>query len=496
MNVLHLVAPVVLSAMTVFGALTAAPGFPDSLLVEGGAVLDSTDSVQRADSLKNALPDTFTPPMLGASLRYGVDTTISPCVDFYQYVNGDWRAKTKLGKLAEGASKRVEFFADMDRRTRLRLQTLLDSASTVAATTIDPTLRVLGTFYRSCLTADSLERFPGALARSKTSKTPVKDSTRAEQCVQRTRQKLGGALGQAFAQDLVGTSQARPRMEALLEALRAAAIKLVQGNPWMTAAEKDVARDRLQKLKLRVGIPEQRVDYSSLALTNDYKENKNAIANFGTRRMVNAIGGNLREQWKAGLLIPNAFYMGWEHAIEIPAVMFMPPFFDANAEDALNFAGVGFIIGHEIFHSVAAQLWTLEHPQLQENIEKFKQLNSELGEVDGWGTNGKRTFSEDIADYGGLLVAYDAWKATLKKSKTSVAPLIDGYTPDQRFLLGVGRVWRAKWQAGGAYNADVHAAPFARVNGVMMNVPQFANAFGCKEGDPMVRPAEKRPVIW
>ena len=496
MNVLHVVAPVALSALTVVGALTAAPGFLDSRVAGGGAVMDSTDSALRADSLKHAPSDTFTPPMLGPSLRYGVDTMISPCVDFYQYVNGDWRAKTKLGTLAKGESKWVDVFSDLDRRIRLHIQALLDSASAVAATTTDPTLRVLGTFYGRCLVADSLERFPGARARAQTTKTPVKDSTRAEQCVQRTRQTLGGALGQAFAQDLLGTSQAKPRMEALLEALRAAAIELVQGNRWMTAAEKDVARDRLLKLKLRVGIPAQRVDYAPLVLTNDYRENKKTIANFGTQRMVNAIGGDIREQWKAGLLIPNAFYMGWEHAIEIPAVMFMPPFFDANAEDALNFAGVGFIIGHEIFHSVAAQLWTLEHPQLQENIEKFKQLNSELGEVDGWGTNGKRTFSEDIADYGGLLVAYDAWKATLKKSKTSVAPLIDGYTPDQRFLLGVGRVWRAKWQAGGAYNADVHAAPFARVNGVMMNVPQFAKAFGCKEGDPMVRPAGKRPVIW
>ncbi len=476
--------------MTVLGALTGAPGFFDRESVNPSVVADSTDSSKAADSIKAAQPDTFTPPMLGPSLRYGVDTTISPCVDFYQYVNGDWRAKTKLGNVAVNQTKQVEIFRDTYRRTRLRLRSILDSAHSIAITTTDPALKVLGMFYGSCLTADSLER---NLLRRAWSKTPIPDSTRADQCTQRTLTMLGGALGQTFANDLLA-SHAMERMEALLEALRTTAIDQVSANPWMNSDEKRWALDRLQKLQLRVGMPKKMVDYTPLVLTTNYKQNKIAVANFDNRQWVNAIGGDVRAKWKASLLTPNAFYMSGDHAIEIPAVMFMPPFFDVHAEDALNFAGIGFVIGHEIFHSIAGQLSAIVNPEMSTNIERFKQLNSELGTVDGWNTDGKRTFKEDIADYGGLLVSYAAWQATLKKNGTPAAPMVDSYTPDQRFLVGLARVWRAKWQGG--FNWDVHAAPFARVNAMMLNSPQFAKAFGCKDGDPMVRPIGKKVVIW
>ncbi len=483
MSASHLVAQIALSVMTLFGALTAPSSVSDPVATH--AVL--TDSTKPSDSMSNVQPDTFTPPLLGSSLRYGVDTTTSPCVDFYQYVNGDWRAKTKLGKPIAGQTKRVEIFGDAYRRTRLRLRDILDSAHAIATTT-DPTLKVLGTFYGSCLAADSLERVVRTV-----SKTPIPDSTRADQCVQRTLMNLGGALGQAFATDLLA-SHALERMEILLEALRTAALDQVSANPWMTANEKGWALERLHKLQLRVGIPKEMVDYTPLVLSNDYKANKIAVANFNNRQWVNAIGGDVRARWKASLLTPNAFYMGGDHAIEIPAVMFMPPFFDVNAEDALNFAGIGLIIGHEIFHSIAAQLPTIVNPEMHTNIEQFKQLNSALGTLDEWNTDGKRTFSEDVADYGGLLVSYAAWQATLKKNKKPAAPLVDGYTPDQRYFIGLARVWRSKWDRG--FNNDVHAAPFARVNAIVLNAPPFAKAFGCKDGDPMVRPNDKKVVIW
>ncbi len=491
MSLLHLVAPAALSVMTVFGALTGAPGFFDRELVHPFVITDSTDSAKTADSVKAAQPDTFTPPMLGPSLRYGVDTTVSPCVDFFQYVNGDWRAKTKLGKMDSARIKRVEIFGDAYRRTRLRLRDILDSAHTITSTTTDPTLKVLGMFYGSCLTADSLE--PNLLQRAQSKKTPIPDSTRADQCVQRTIATLGGALGQAFASDLLA-SHAMERMEALLEALRTATINQVSANPWMNSDEKRWAQERLQNLHLRVGMPKEMMDYSPLVLTSNYKQNKIAVANFNNRQWVNAIGGDVRAQWKASLLTPNAFYMGGDHAIEIPAVMFMPPFFDVHAEDALNFAGIGLIIGHEIFHSIATQLPTIANPEMKTNIEHFKQLNSAFGTIDGWNTDGKRTFNEDIADYGGLLVSYAAWQATLKKNKKPAAPLVDGYTPDQRYFISLARVWRSKWDRG--FNNDVHAAPFARVNAMVLNAPPFAKAFGCKEGDPMVRPGDKKVVIW
>ncbi len=493
MSVLNILAPLVLSSFTIFGALTSNATPLSRITITISAVQNPTDSTKVPDSITTVLPDTFTPPFLGQSLRYGVDTTVSPCVDFYQYVNGDWRAKTKLDLTQPTDNVNVSIFRDTERRTQLRLQNLLDSARTLSPTTNDATLKVLGAFYSSCLTADSLERVPKTINRSK---TPLRDSTRAEQCVQRTITTLSTALGQAFAKDLFA-SHAVTQMQELLEAVRTATIERLKRNKWMTPDERAFAIERLEKLQLRVGMHKEVIDYSSLTLTNDYLKNKTAVANFNNQRWVNSIGTNIGEQWRATLLTPNAFYlggMGGEHAIEVPAAMFMPPFFDPKADDALNFAGIGLVIAHEIFHSIAPQLPKIKNSEMQANVEKFKALNSELGMLDGWTTDGNRTFIEDIADLGGVLVAYDAWKATLKKKGKPAPALLDGYTPDQRFFIGTGLVWRGKWKMKNM--GGTHAAPFARVHLMIKNSPQFAKAFGCKEGDAMVPPAQKRVIIW
>lgn len=431
--------------------------------------------------------DTVTQPMLGPSIRYGVDTTVAPCEDFYLYANGDWRNKTKI--ISEsGAPKRVEFFSDTYKRTQKRLQTMLDSAWSVASTTKDPTIKMVGTFYGSCLTTDSLDLQPRYI-----SSKPIPDSTRAQQCLTRSLNNVGGGVGQMFAQELLVTN-AMSRMERLLESLRVSVIARIDKNPWMSVAEKKRAHERLEKLHLRVGMPKEAVDYSDLVLSSsDYKGNKQAIKKFNNKKWANSIGENDREKWKASLLVPNAFYMPGDHAIEIPAVMFMPPFFDVNAEDAANYAGIGMVIGHEIFHSIAVNLSSLENPEMKKQVERLKAFNSTLGILDGWNTDGKRTFSEDVADLGGVIVSYNAWKSSIKNNKAANA-VVDGYTPDQRYFLALAQVWRAKWTSGA--NGDVHAAPFARVHSMVMNMPEFVKAFGCKENDRMVVSADQKAIIW
>ncbi len=454
------------------------------------AAIHSPANIASIDTV--AALDTVTPPLFGTSLRYGVDTTASPCSDFYQYVNGDWRARTIFGSTTVTPAKNVDVFTDNYRRTRQRLQVILDSARAIAATTKDPTLKVLGIFYESCLTADSIE---GRSIRRVRTTTPIPDSTRADQCVQRTVTNLGGALGQAFAQDLL-VSNAMDRMQQLLDAIRAAVIQRIDNNRWMTALEKSITHERLEKLHLRVGMPTEKVDYQSLVLSpTAYMQNRTAIATFDNQQWVSGIGGNVREQWKSSLLTVNAFYRPGDHAIEVPAVMFIPPFFDATGENALNFAGIGMVIGHEIFHSITAQLSTLESPDMKAQIKQFKMFQSTLGTLDGWGTDGTRTFGEDVADLGGVLATYDAWKATTKARKKPPTALIDGYTSEQRFFIGVGRIWRAKWRRP-SFGQDAHAAPFARVNAMVMQMPEFAKAFGCRDGDPMVLSTDKRASIW
>lgn len=449
--------------------------------------LAASDTAASSDTAATKV-DTVTQPMLGASIRYGVDTTVAPCADFYLYANGDWRNKTKI-KSEFGAPKRVEFFSDTYERTQKRLQVMLDSAWSVAGTTKDPTLKMVGTFYGSCLTTDSLDLQPRRI----TSK-PIPDSTRAQQCLTRSLVNIGGAMGQMFAQELLVTN-AMSRMELLLESVRAAVIDRIEKNPWMSVAEKKRAHERLEKLNLRIGMPKEAIDYSSLVLSSsDYVANKRAIKSFDNKRWANAIGENTREKWKASLLVPNAYYMPSDHAIEVPAVMFMPPFFDVKAEDAANYAGIGMVIGHEVFHSIAVDLNSLENPEMKKQVDRLKAFNSTLGTLDGWNTDGKRTFGEDVADLGGVIVSYNAWKSSLKKNKNAAKGLVDGYTPDQRYFLALAQVWRAKWTSG--LNGDVHAAPFARVNSMVMNMPEFAQAFGCKANDPMVAAADKKAIIW
>lgn len=436
--------------------------------------------------------DTLLPPLLGANLRYGVDTTVSPCADFYLYVNGDWRRRTSFANDTLKVHTFRQFFSDTYERTELRLQRLLDSIRSVRSTTPDAMLQALGFFYESCLTTDSLER---AIRRVPTNPSQ-RDSTRAQQCRQRVIQYMGGALGNAFAGDLFA-GDVLPRMQAVISSIHTAVKNQIRINPWMTMGEKQIALGRLEKLNLRVGMPKQAVDYRNLTLLPDqYHANKVAITNFKSQKWLTAIGGDVSDRWQMGLLEPNALYESGTHSIEIPAVMFMPPFFNVAYDDALNFAAIGLVVGHEIFHSVAGQLPTVENPAMAVNIRRLKDMYTAMAPLDGWKPNGDRTFSEDVADLGGVRVAYNAWKTAFNATRKSKPILVDGFTPEQRFFVAMARTWRAKWRPEAAANGDVHSPPFARVNGMVMNMPEFAKAFGCKAGDPMMSVADKQAVIW
>lgn len=449
--------------------------------------------------------DTVIPTMLGESLAYGMDTTMSPCEDFYQFVNGGWRDRAVVPAKQNRSYQMASFFDDAYRRMRKRMDVILDSARLVRASTNDHTLRVLGEFYESCMVADSLERSP--FIRQRSSLLPIggnneqgqelikKDSTRAEQCSQRTLQRIGGVAGQAFIQDLQN-SGAVSRMDKMLVDIKHSVVKRIKDHPLLSEDEKLYALERLDRLILRVGIPEQLVDYSGLALSDsNYEHNKKEIAGFSNLQWVSSIGSDVREKWKASLLTPNAFYMPRDHAIEIPPVMFSPPFFYANGDDALNYAGVGFVIGHEIYHSLAQILPQIKNVEMKAQMDSFKAFNTSMGELDGWKANGNRTFNEDIADLGGIRASYAAWQSTVSQDKSSQSSTLNNLSPDQVFFINVGLIWRSKW-TGVPPNNDVHAPHFARVNAVVMQMPEFAKAFSCSPTDPMVLAPDRLSKIW
>ncbi len=464
------------------------------------AVLTQSDATDNAPVVRHGTPslvgnvnDTIAPPIEGPTIAYGLDTTVSPCDDFYEYANGGWRKAVVFPKSWKPHQQLWTHFHESGRKTQARMERVIDSAYRVRNSTNNSALKVIGIFYESCLTADSLEVVLNKRPQKDSTK---KDSTRAAQCVQRVLRYLGAASGQIFAEDVVSNSSVQ-RMKALLASIKAAAHEQLERNTLLSADEIAELQKRLDRLYLRVGIPETKIDYTRLTLSpNAYNANKDAIANFNTISFVSEIGGDAREKWKMSLLTANAFYNQSEHAVEVPPAMFLPPFFDASADDALNFASAGYVIGHEMFHGLATQLGQSANPAVKVEIDSFQARNSELGTVEGWMTSGARTYDEDIADLGGIHVAYNAWKKSIAEDRKAQTRMIDGFTPEQRFFLSFGRVWRAKWTGLTAANNGVHAASFARINGMVMQMPEFATAFGCKSDDRMVLPAEKRSKLW
>ncbi len=446
---------------------------------------------QNSDSLVST--DSLQPPIIGDVLNYGIDTTVSPCDNFYEYANGGWRKGYKFADTTKPNMRSWNQFSDLPVRINKWIAVFVDSAHAVVNTTNDPLIKAVGVFHESCLAVDSLEPVPQFRRPKKDSLR--KDSTRAERCITRSKQYLGGALGQHFAQ-LLEEDSSVTNMKSLLAHLKVAAHNRIERNSLLSDAERKNAQDRMKLLFLRVGIPEAKVDYAGLKLSaTDYHGNKDAIANFNTMMFVGGIGGDAREKWKMSLFTVNAFYSPFEHSIEIPTAMFNKPFFDNTADEALNFSGVGYVIGHEMFHGLTPNLDLARNPVVKEQIDSFKAFNSSHGKLDGWHTDGKRTYSEDIADLGGIRTAYDAWQNTMSAKKIK-GGTIDGFTPEQRFFLGVARVWRAKWTPESAANGNVHAAYFARVNGAVMQMPEFAKAFGCKAGDKMFIDPNKMSKLW
>lgn len=433
--------------------------------------------------------DSVTPSIYSPDLNYGMDTTVSPCDDFYEYVNGAWRKHVKL----PSAIAFWNNFFDSPIRTYAKLKEMMTDVQKSYETSPDPIVKLVGTFYQSCLISDSLET---SLASRLRKRKDVRDSTREDMCISRSRQYLGGAVGEMFAHKL-DEVKSMEKMRVMLASIKTEVVNLVTNHKLMTEADRNNTVASLKKLYLRVGIPDKLTDYSGLTLSaTNYFGNKDSIANFNTLRSANRIGSDIRDLWKKGSFTANAFYSPSEHAIEVPPAMFIPPFFDPERDEALSYAVSGVIIGHEIFHSLAAQLATSENAAMLAEIDSFKAMNSRLGTIDGWSTDGNRTYNEDIADLGGMKASYRAWKKNLLKDKKMMDTRIDGFTPDQRFFVAYGRLWRGKWSPETAHNQNVHAAFFARINGIVKQMPEFAVAFGCKEGDKMVLPESKLSKLW
>ncbi|MBQ5949744.1 M13 family metallopeptidase [Massilia sp. ST3] len=321
---------------------------------------------------------------------------------------------------------------------------------------------------------------------------------------------LGEAVGKLYVKEHF-PAERKARMEVLVKNLLAAYKSSIDTLDWMSPATKKEAQAKLAKFTPKIGYPNKWKDYSALTVKReDLVGNVMRSREVEYNRELNKLGKPIdRDEWGMTPQTINAYYNPELNEIVFPAAILQPPFFDAKADDAVNYGGIGAVIGHEISHGFDDQgsqydgdgnmrnWWTEEDGK--KFAEKTKVLINQYAgysPLPGYNVNGELTLGENIGDNSGLAIAYKAYKLSLKGKK---APVINGLTGDQRFYMGWGQVWRTKMREPAQIaqiKTDPHSPGQYRANGTLKNQPGFYEAFGVKEGDKMYLAPKDRVIIW
>jgi putative endopeptidase len=300
-------------------------------------------------------------------------------------------------------------------------------------------------------------------------------------------------------------------MDELVKNLLASYKTSIDNLDWMSPETKTEAQAKLAKFTPKIGYPNKWRDYSSLAiLKGDLIGNVLRAEHFAHQRMINKLGRPIdREEWGMTPQTINAYYSSTMNEIVFPAAILQPPFFDAKADDAVNYGAIGAVIGHEISHGFddggsqsdgdgnLRDWWTKEdRANFKLKTDALVKQYNGYSPLKGYNVNGELTLGENIADNSGAAIAYKAYKLSLGGKE---APVIDGLTGDQRFFMGWGQVWRSKTrdeQQILQIKTDPHSPGQFRTNGTLGNQPGFYDAFGVKPGDKMYVAPEQRVIIW
>jgi putative endopeptidase len=333
---------------------------------------------------------------------------------------------------------------------------------------------------------------------------------RVKRCTRETDAGLQDALGQAYVSEYF-TPAAKARALEMVHNLEAVFRERLSSLPWMSEATRKQAIVKLQAFAEKIGYPDKWRDYSTLHIRpGPFLDNVVAVNVYENRRDLDEIGKPLdRTRWGMTPPTVNAYYNPQLNEIVFPAGILQPPFFSPTADDAVNYGGMGSVIGHEMGHGFDDQgaqydpQGNLKNWWSAEDLEKFKQRTTLIANqydaytvLDTVHVNGRLTLGENAADIGGLSVAYAALQKALQGKPR---PLIDGFTPEQRFFLAWAQIWRQNITPQNQMvriNTDPHSPGRWRTNGPLSNMPEFAQAFGCKEGDPMVRAQAVRATLW
>ncbi len=333
---------------------------------------------------------------------------------------------------------------------------------------------------------------------------------RWQRAVAATQNGLGESIGKTYVAQYF-PAERKARMETLVHNLLIAYKQSIDTLDWMSPATKKEAQAKLAKFTPKIGYPNKWRDYSALKIAADdlfgNTMRSNAVA---YDRELNKLGKPIdREEWGLTPQTINAYYNPELNEIVFPAAILQPPFFDANADDAVNYGSIGAVIGHEISHGFddsgsqydgdgnLRDWWTKEdHKNFAQKTKMLVEQYGAFSPIPGYKVNGELTLGENIADNSGLAIAYKAYKLSLGGKP---APVIDGLTGDQRFFMGFGQVWRGKMRDEAAIanlKADPHSPDEIRANGTVRNQPDFYGAFDVKEGDKLYLPPNQRVIIW
>ena len=323
---------------------------------------------------------------------------------------------------------------------------------------------------------------------------------------------MGEALGRIYVQKYFPASS-KERMKTLVENLRIALGECIAAQDWMDDSTKVNALLKLNTFYVKIGYPDRWTDLSSLKIDakKSYYENMEECSRFWVADRISKRAGKPvdREEWHMTPQTVNAYYNPTTNEICFPAGILQVPFFDPTADDAFNYGAIGVVIGHEMTHGFDDQgrqydkegnmhdWWTeADGKNFTERTDKYADFFSAIEVLPGLKANGRLTLGENLADHGGLQVAWYAYKNATKRQQL---PVIDGLTADQRFFLAYAGVWAANIRDAEIRNrtkSDPHSLGRWRVNGALPHIDAWYDAFGVKEGDKMFIPKEKRLSLW
>lgn len=323
---------------------------------------------------------------------------------------------------------------------------------------------------------------------------------------------LGDILGELYVAKHFPPA-AKERMTQLVKNLQIALGERIDAQEWMSAETKKAAHEKLNTFTVKIGYPDKWDDYSKLTVdpSLSYAENCRRMSEFDWEKHVAEKWGKPvdRDEWHMTPQTVNAYYNPTTNEICFPAGILQYPFFDMNADDAFNYGAIGVVIGHEMTHGFDdqgrqfdkdgnfANWWTEEDARkFNERTQVIVDFFNEIEVLPGLNANGKLTLGENIADHGGLMISMQAFK---NATKNNPLPVIDGFTPEQRFYLSYSNVWAGNVRDEEIRNltkSDVHSLSRWRVNGTLPHINDWYKAFGITEKDPLFVPEEERLNIW